>query len=488
MKPRSTINSRLRSTVMAFSPTAARSPRGQGMVLTFLGLAVLLGMVGIVYDIGHAWITQQRMQVAADAAAKAGANEIANQDTSNVSSAGVYDATQNGFTAGKTNGDGVVVSSVAVNTPPTAGPYVGKNTYVEAIIKASVPTTFIRALSLIGVAETDTIPITTRATAKPNPAPICIQSLDGFGHHAMVIGNGQTSGDVTVSAPSCDIYSDSDNNDPIGTHGGSCLNSLQTFVQNGMADDGDCVTPFPPTTDSPPVEDLLAGTPAPTTSGLSVQSPTVKKITASITLQPGIYNGGIETCNGATCPANPSSPITITFSPGGLYVMNGGGMQIGAAYTAAATTGKSTAGNCGGYSPSGMSGIAPTVAANVTLTAAGVTFYNTGTAANFKPIRILATAASSLSAPTDNSTGASEGILFFQDRTLGACSQNIVQGGTYTGTFYFEPSVIGFGGTGGAYNYFIADQIQFTSNLTINTNFSSLADGGLIKVGAALAE
>jgi hypothetical protein len=163
-------------------------------------------------------------------------------------------------------------------------------------------------------------------------------------------------------------------------------------------------------------------------------------------------------------------------------------MQIGAPYSSAAlTTGHSTAGNCGGYSPTGMAGIAPTVAANVTLTGSNVTFYNSGTAATFKPIRILATSASSLSAPTDNSS-APEGILFFQDRTVGACSQNIVDGGTYTGTFYFAPSVIGFGGTGGAYNYFIADQLQIITNLTINTNTSSLADGGLIKIGSALAE
>ncbi len=71
---------------------------------------------------------------------------------------------------------------------------------------------------------------------------------------------------------------------------------------------------------------------------------------------------------------------------------------------------------------------------------------------------------------------------------MGACSQNIIYGGTYTRTFYFEPSVLGFGGTGGAYNYFIADQLQFTTNLTINTNYSSLADGGVIKQGSALAE
>ena len=127
--------------------------------------------------------------------------------------------------------------------------------------------------------------------------------------------------------------------------------------------------------------------------------------------------------------------------------------------------------------------------ANVTLQASDVTFYNTGTSSTFAPISIFATSSSSLSAPAPTGSGGSiEAILFFQDRAVGACAQNLVYGGTYTGTFYFEPGIIGFGGTAGAYNYFIADKIQLTTNLTIGTDYSTLADGSLIKLGAALAE
>jgi hypothetical protein len=117
-----------------------------------------------------------------------------------------------------------------------------------------------------------------------------------------------------------------------------------------------------------------------------------------------------------------------------------------------------------------------------------VSFYNTGTSSTFLPIRIFATSSSNLSAPTSGSSGAAEGILFFQDRSVGACTENLIYGGTYTGTFYFENSEFGFGGTGGTYNYFIADMIQITTGMTVNVNTTSLAGGSLVKVGAALAE
>jgi hypothetical protein len=467
----------------------ANLQRGQMMVLTAFAIVAMLAMCGLVYDIGHTWAIQQEMQAAADAAAKAGADEIANQVTANVTSAATYDATQNGFTAGNSS-NGVKVNSVTINNPPKSGPNQTQNTYVEAIINSSVSTPF---LSVLGVS---TIPVTTRAVAKPNPAPICIQTLDGSAHHSLVIGDNSSSDIITVNALTCDVYSDSSNNDPIGTHGGRCLHSLQIFTDQGSADDSDCMTPWPVQTDSPPVSDLLAGTAEPTVGGCTFS--TVQKITTSTTLSQGVYCGGIETCNGATCPANPANAITITFNPG-LYVINGGGINIGPAFSAGSGSsstpppppgGGSTSNACGDWSPSGMSEPVPNTGttANVTLTGSGVTFYNTGTSATFAPISIFATANSSLSAPTSNSGGGIEGMLFFQDRAQGSCAINLIYGGTYTGTFYFEPSIIGFGGTAGAYNYWIADKIQFTQNMSIGTDYSSLADGGVVKLGAALAE
>ncbi len=318
MNRRSSRNSRVGSLKEALSRIFAGFPRGQAMVLMAGSMIMLLAMTGIVYDVGYAWITRQEMQDAADAAAKAGANEIANQDTSSVVAAGTYDATRNGFTQGSTTG-GVTVTLVDVHTPPNYGPYATKDGYVEAIINATVSTSFLKVLGY------PTFPMTARAVAKPNPVPICFQTLEGSQHHAMVVGNGQASGDVTVNATQCDVYSDSTSNDPIGTHGGSCMNTLQTYSAGGFQDDGDCVTPLP-------VHRMLRQLTICCLAHLCRrhQAPPSPQqiITKNTVLSPGTYTAGIWTCaaSGCTKPSNPSSPITITFNPG-TYVINGGGIQ-----------------------------------------------------------------------------------------------------------------------------------------------------------------
>jgi Flp pilus assembly protein TadG len=560
---------------------------GQVYVLVALGIVVLLGSAGLVFDVGRLWLTRQQMQKATDAAAKAGANEIANQNevTSSVQAAGIYDATQNGFTAGQSAPNGGTVTSVAVNTPPTAGPYVGQQDYVEAIITASVPTYF---LSVFGFT---TVPISTRATAKPNPAPVCIWTLDTEAQHDLVIGTGPSGPSIVVNAPNCEAYVDSDNQDPIGTHGGDCLHDLQTFSVGGFQDDGGCSDTPPVQQDAAPVADPLADTPEPSAGGCSYGT-TAFLITSTSTtttcggvtsatlgtcnLSPGTYCGGIETgsvSTGTFVQGNTASAVTIHFASG-EYVLNGGGMQIGPAFVSSSTstgpggdpnpgpasppatptppgspgspaspassaaltpgaglasllavaaapagpawlpaqaaaseaevlaqaspgsssttsTGQTcTTSDSNDFSPDGLDEPVPPsgVTSNVTLTGSGVSFYNTGSSSTFEPISIFATASSNLSAANTGSSGVSEGILFFQDRGVGSCTENLIYGGTYTGTFYFENSLLGFGGVGGTYNYFIADQVEITTNLTINIDTSGLAGGSLVKIGAALAE
>ncbi len=326
--------------------TPSRRRSGQTVVLMALALGVLLAMAGIVFDVGRLWLTRQQMQRATDAAAKAGANEIANQNevTSSVQAAGIYDATQNGFTAGQSAPNGGTVNSVAINTPPTGGPYAGQQDYVEAIITASVPTYFLRVLGF------STVPISTRATAKPNPAPVCIWALDTVAQHDLVIGTGPNGPAINVDAPNCVVYEDSDNQDPIGTHGGDCLNALQIFSVGGFQDDGGCSTPTPQE-DVAPVADPLAETSEPSVGGCSFGT-SAYLITATTcggqpmttpgtcNLQPGTYCGGIETgsvSTGTFVQGNTASAVTINFASG-QYVMNGGGMEIGPSFPSTSST------------------------------------------------------------------------------------------------------------------------------------------------------
>lgn len=474
---------------------------GQLVVLTALTMLILIGIAGLAVDIGVLWTARQRQQAATDAAAKAGAQEIASDNSGNVQTAAVFDATQNGFTQGSGG-----VTAVTINNPPLSGPYasVSNNTdYVEAIIQRNVPAYF---LSVLGFKQ---FGITTRAVAKVNRVPDCIWVLDGSAHHSLIVGwDASSSYLATLSAPNCAIYVDSTNADPIGTHGGdNCINTdLLDVVSTTATSDSGCITPWPPSVNLPPINDPLANTPAPSFNNSCGTTATPTTVSSTTTLSPGVYCGGIM-INGSAGTA-----FTVTFQQG-LYVLYGGGLTVtGSTSTTTCTststtscpvtststtsagpssTTTGTAGNCGDLNPPGMTNAVPSTTADVTLSGSGVTFYNTGTSSGtyaFEPVNINATAASTLSAPTSSSGGAIQGILFFSDRSVGVCSENIVYGGTYTGTMYFPSDLLAFGGAGSGYNFYIADELEFTQSTTVNANYSMLPNGSPIVTGAALAE
>ena len=63
---------------MNWSRMSTRSERGQTVIITAVGLVVMIGLVGLVIDGGHAWGKQRQTQNGADATAKAGAVVIQN--------------------------------------------------------------------------------------------------------------------------------------------------------------------------------------------------------------------------------------------------------------------------------------------------------------------------------------------------------------------------------------------------------------------------
>lgn len=63
---------------MNWSRLSTRSERGQTVIITAVGLVVMIGLVGLVIDGGHAWGKLRQTQNGADASAKAGAVVIQN--------------------------------------------------------------------------------------------------------------------------------------------------------------------------------------------------------------------------------------------------------------------------------------------------------------------------------------------------------------------------------------------------------------------------
>lgn len=132
----------------------------------------------------------------------------------------------------------------------------------------------------------------------------------------------------------------------------------------------------------------------------------------------------------------------------------------------------------------------------------GVTFYLTGNSTYpYKGVDIDIANVNSLSAPT---SGAMEGILFFQDRNISASdatnNPNTIFGANlskYEGTLYFPNTALSITGVSGAntsqtgalYTVIIADTVHFTgvSYTEIDDNYSLLEDGSPVK-SVALTE
>lgn len=167
------------------------------------------------------------------------------------------------------------------------------------------------------------------------------------------------------------------------------------------------------------------------------------KITGNntVTLQPGLYLGGINITGNAN----------ITFESG-TYILAGGGMSV---------TGNST------------------------LKGSGVTFYNTSGAVAYAPIDLTGNETANLSAPT---SGSLEGMLFFQDRSIAYSSSNgsTIEGNsssTFDGAVYFPDTALSYVGNSSSsgYTFLVADTITIVGNSEIGDNYNPLTNGSPIQ-------
>lgn len=132
----------------------ARRPRrhrrsGALLVWGAFLLIVLIGMTGLVIDVGLLMAAQRNAQNAADSAALAAAHELLRGASSAAA-----------VTTGETfvtDGDyyGLTDAAVAINVPPARGAYAGSGSHAEALVTAPNQTFFIHVLP--GVAQGNTV-------------------------------------------------------------------------------------------------------------------------------------------------------------------------------------------------------------------------------------------------------------------------------------------------------------------------------------------
>ncbi len=418
---------------------------GQTIILATLTLSMMFGTVGFAVDLGWGYFVKQRVQTAADAAAAAAAvYALNNADTcATVSCGAALNCTgiaapattslQAGCLYANVDGPTSMSASIIENDGahlPAGLTHVAPAMWVKSTVSASNVNKF---LSVVGF-TTANISASAIAGISNAPAAACIYALDPTVANAF-----QVKGTATVTATNCPIYVNSSSPSAMNKTGSGNINATIDIVGNISQVGSGTITPAP-STGKMPVPDPLAALPAPTFSGCDH---TNFSASSSVTLNHGVYCGGISITGSGTTTMNP-----------GIYIMNGGG-----------------------FSSAGSAGIS----------ASHVMIYNTATAGySAGAVSITGSGTFAMSAPN---AGTYEGILIFQDRGLSnAATVNGSSSSAVTGTLYFYDASLTYTGSSTAqYTGIVADTVTMVGSSSINADTTgtytglSIAKAGLLQ-------
>jgi Flp pilus assembly protein TadG len=385
-----------------------------------------MAVVGLVID-GSILLTERRhAQNVADSAALSAVMDL-------MQNKGILQARASALEYAKNQGytnDGTT-STVTVNIPPLSGPHLADPDFVEVLVSYRQKTSFIQAYSGTNTSQVGARAVAGIVRAEPNVNALVALAPSGDG--ALTI---RGSGTLTVTGAPVQANSDSPKAMLImGTALGQGQGWLvkggwgsvaYTPLGAGGSGSGPLFTP-PPTTGAAPIADPLRNMAPPSANGMASYS-AVSVTTGTTTISPGIYTGGISV----------SGSGSLTLQPG-VYIIQGGGFSA-----------KDTA----------------------SLTALGVTIYNSGTPLTFGPINITSQI-TSFSPPIN---GPTQGLMIFQDsaNTQPAVVKQPQATGQMQGTFYLPSAQLTLDGNGGAYGRNI--QLVASSFLFITDHTTGNAD------------
>lgn len=312
-----------------------RDESGQAAILVGLSLVVILGFVGFAADVGVLLHDKRNLQIAADAAAIAGAKEI-RISTAQVTTAAYAASAQNGYANG-VNGVTVVPSY-----PAADGPHAGDPAYAEAIVRQTQPGFFMR---IFGFAS---MPVSARAVAFNGATTdtACLTALNSNAPDTIHL-----QGSFTVNAPGCSVIDNSNNSNALEFTGGAGrITAGGIGVVGGMTGPyGTDSTPVP-VTGIQQISDPLAGvikppaynpascTAAPAaakkngpvtwgnTAGTTTCYSGTIKVDSTVTMLPGVYViPGTLDFSGHGSITVPTPGVTFYIPPGGTFGNNGAG-------------------------------------------------------------------------------------------------------------------------------------------------------------------
>jgi Flp pilus assembly protein TadG len=297
-----------------------RDERGQVLVVTALCISALIAFVGLATDVGLLFRARRNVQIAADAAATAGALDyMYNVSTTSAKSAAQTASTANGIT----NGTGGAV--VTVNMPPLGG-YHKTTGYVEVVISQPNPTFFMKLFSF------NTVSVAARAVAgTPGIANNCAFILDTSASPSMDL-----QGAATFSGPNCGVVVDSNANNALDATGNASTLVADSVAVVGTVGSKVNSTPAPVTGVVPENDPLRVQPPvvpaacASTNASASVSNTTVTPSgILCFTNANGVTLNNVTLNTGTYVFENGVTLSGVTSGPGGTTLdINGGSMSI----------------------------------------------------------------------------------------------------------------------------------------------------------------
>jgi len=406
-----------------------RDDRAAYTIFFALMSPVLIGGVGLGSE-GGLWLYKhEQVQGAADSAAISAANAYASNLTANLTNQADAVTASYGYVTGVGN------TVVTVNRPPLTG----SHTTNPNAIQVSVTIQQQRLLS--SIYSNRPVSITGTAVA-----------LAGSGGNGCVMALNQTvsgaisaQGSNSVTLSNCSIYDNSSDSSGLSAGGSAAISSLAAYVVGGVSGSSHFTTTQGMHTGSQAAADPYSNVPLPTYSGCDNHNLTIKN---TQTISPGVYCGGLQLNAGAV----------VTMQPG-IYIMDGGSLQI---------------------------------AGGATLTGTGVTIvFTSHTGSNYASATINGGATVNLTAPT---SGTYAGIVFYGDRNMPTGTTFKFNGGSgqvVGGAVYVPSGALQYaGGAVASANctQVIGDTVTFVGNSVLANNCSSFGTTSIGNANSTLIE
>jgi Flp pilus assembly protein TadG len=390
-------------------------------VIFALALLPIVGLVGAAVDYSHANSIRTSMQAAVDATAL-----MLVKNATSLSPAQITQQASDNFNA-------------LFSRPETTGVQVAAQ-YDATAKSVSASASGAMKPDLISIMGFSNLNIGARAVAvSVGTGTACVLALD-----TKASGAATAQGSTVVNLTGCSLYDNSSNGTALVVGGSAKLSALSVGVVGGISGSAAISTTQGVSTGVSPIADPYAKVAVPFFSGCDATNFTAK---GSVTINPGVYCGGMQL----------NANANVTFNPGTYFI------------------------DQGSFSVNG----------GATVTGSGVTLiFTSSTMNNYPTVTINGGATVNLTPPT---TGPLAGIVMFADRGTPVGTSFKFNGGSSQylgGAIYIPTGAVSFSGGAGtsmSCTQLIADTITFTGSSNFAINCSGYGTKAFGPAGVRLA-